>query len=50
LERLAEATQRIAVAAKAARLSNPLEEALTERLLLGLSMLARAQVVANRSR
>ncbi len=42
-ERLAEATQRIAAAAKAARLSSPLEEALTERLLLGLAMLARAQ-------
>jgi DNA polymerase-3 subunit delta len=50
LERLAEATQRIAVAAKAARLSNPLEEALTERLLLGLSMLARTQAVASRPR
>ncbi len=49
-ERLAEATQRIAAAAKAARLSSPLEEALTERLLMSLSMLGRAQGAASRTR
>jgi DNA polymerase-3 subunit delta len=49
-ERLAEATQRIAAAAKAARLSSPLEEALTERLLLSLSMLARSSAGSARSR
>jgi DNA polymerase-3 subunit delta len=41
-ERLAEALRRIAVAAKAARLSSSLEEALTERLLLSLAMMARS--------
>jgi DNA polymerase-3 subunit delta len=42
-ERLADATSRIAEAAKAARLSSSLEGPLTERLLLNLAKLARSQ-------
>jgi len=49
-ERLADATQRIAAAAKAARLSSSLEDAVAERLLLSLSMLARSQGALGRSR
>lgn len=40
-DRLTEALRRISTAAKAARLSSALEEPLTERLLLGLAMMAR---------
>jgi DNA polymerase III subunit delta len=40
-DRLSEALRRISAAAKAARLSSALEEPLTERLLLGLAMMAR---------
>jgi DNA polymerase-3 subunit delta len=40
-ERLTEALRRISTTAKSARLSSALEEALAERLLLSLSMLAR---------
>jgi DNA polymerase-3 subunit delta len=39
-ERLSEAQRRISACAKAARLTGALEDALTERLLLGLGMLA----------
>jgi DNA polymerase-3 subunit delta len=48
--RLTDALGRISAAAKAARLAGSLEEALTERLVLGLAMLAKDTGTAGRPR